>query len=77
MAISKDKVKTSKVGFASAEEAESLDLLPRASLTRFDVTVENAATGTPYITFYAIIAQTRAEAVNKAKQKLTFSAERA
>lgn len=48
-----------------------------SAVTRFDVTVTTSATDEYVTQFYGIIAQTRAEAVNKAKQKLTFSAERA
>lgn len=68
MAISKDKVKT--VVFENAEG-------PTSAVTRFDVTVTTSSTDEYVTQFYGIIAQTRAEAVNKAKQKLTFSAERA
>lgn len=43
---------------------------------RFDVEVETAS-GNPLIVFQGIEAQTKSEAINKAKQLLTFSAERA
>lgn len=68
MAISKDKVKT--VDYTTA------DVEPNG-VTRFDVTVTTSSTDEYITQFRGIIAQTRAEAVNKAKQKLTFSAERA
>ena len=68
MAISKDKVKS--VNYAMADVQES-------SVTRFDVEVTTSSTDEYVTQFRGIIAQTRAEAVNKAKQKLTFSAERA
>jgi hypothetical protein len=47
------------------------------SVTKFDVAIENSSDGEVIRIYTGIIAQTRAEAVNKAKQKLTFSAERA
>lgn len=46
------------------------------SLTKFTVVVEDTKTGAPLITYSDVIAQTRTEAINKTKQKLTFSAER-
>lgn len=45
------------------------------SLTKFDVEIETA-TGTQLVVFQGIEAQTKSEAINKAKQRLTFSAER-
>jgi hypothetical protein len=43
--------------------------------TTFDVEVETI-TGTPLIVFQGVAAQTKAEAINKVRQKLTFTAER-
>ncbi len=47
----------------------------RKPTTRFDVEVETS-NGTPLIVFQDLVAQTKAEAINRAKQMLTFSAER-
>lgn len=72
MAISKNKVKVSSYGIVDA----AMDVDP-SGVTRFDVEVTTSSTDEFVHSFKGIIAQTRAEAVNKAKQKLTFSAERA
>lgn len=45
-------------------------------LTRFDVLIEDKE-GNPITTISGIVAQTRKEAINKAYQSLTFTAERA
>jgi hypothetical protein len=45
------------------------------TLTKFNVDVETA-NGNPVIQFQDIQAQTKGEAVNKAKQMLVFTAER-
>lgn len=41
----------------------------------FDVEVETVS-GTPLIVFQGVSAQTKAEAINRVKQQLTFTAER-
>ena len=59
---------------ASGIDVSALD---STGITRFNVDVTTSSTDEFVHSFKGIIAQTRAEAVNKAKQKLTFSAERA
>lgn len=67
MAISKDKIVTNA----------RFEVTDVPALTKFDVAVENSSDGEVIRVYRGVPAQTRAEAVNKAKQKLTFSAERA
>lgn len=52
-----------------------VDNIAKSGLTRFDVLIEDSD-GNAITTFPAMVAQSRNEAINKAKQHLTFTAER-
>lgn len=45
------------------------------NLTRFDVEIETAS-GMPLVVMQDVVAQTKKEAINICKQRLTFTAER-
>lgn len=57
-----------------ASEMLLSDTKPKRA-TSFDVEVETV-TGTPLIVFQGVSAQTKAEAINRVRQQLTFTAER-